>query len=214
MSEEEQEEEQVEEEEPVELPPPEEDKFKIIFLGDSNVGKTSIITMYMYGKCDSKHQATVGIDFITRSVTSKDGSKMKLQIWDTAGQERFRSLIPNYVRDSDAAVVVFDVGERESFEGSLDWLDEVIKDEKTRPHIVFLVGNKIDLKKRAVEESEGDEMAKERGVQYIEVSAKDNSNIKTLFEEIIGGLPQEIKKKQYPTTVRLAVSQQSKKRCC
>eukprot|EP01036_Dinobryon_divergens_P040104 gene40104-52983_t len=83
-------------------------KYKLVFLGDQGVGKTSIITRFMYDSFDKNYQATIGIDFLSKTMYLEDRT-VRLQLWDTAGQERFRSLIPSYIRDSSVAVVVYDI---------------------------------------------------------------------------------------------------------
>ena len=80
-------------------------KFKLVFLGEQSVGKTSLISRFMYDTFDSTYQATIGIDFLSKTVCLEDRA-IRLQLWDTAGQERFRSLIPSYIRDCAAAVIV------------------------------------------------------------------------------------------------------------
>ena len=84
------------------------EKYKLVFLGDPGVGKTSIITRFMYDTFDSTYQATIGIDFLSKTMYLEDRT-IRLQLWDTAGQERFRSLIPSYIRDSSVAVIVYDL---------------------------------------------------------------------------------------------------------
>lgn len=81
-------------------------KFKLVFLGEQSVGKTSLITRFMYDSFDNTYQATIGIDFLSKTMYLEDRT-VRLQLWDTAGQERFRSLIPSYIRDSTVAVVVY-----------------------------------------------------------------------------------------------------------
>ena len=83
-------------------------KFKLVFLGEQSVGKTSLITRFMYDNFDAQYAATIGIDFLSKTMYLDDRT-VRLQLWDTAGQERFRSLIPSYIRDSSVAVVVYDV---------------------------------------------------------------------------------------------------------
>ncbi|KAI4818708.1 hypothetical protein KUCAC02_004010 [Chaenocephalus aceratus] len=83
-------------------------KFKLVFLGEQSVGKTSLITRFMYDSFDNTYQATIGIDFLSKTMYLEDRT-VRLQLWDTAGQERFRSLIPSYIRDSTIAVVVYDI---------------------------------------------------------------------------------------------------------
>jgi len=121
-------------------------KYKLVFLGDQAVGKTSIITRFMYDKFDNNYQATIGIDFLSKTMYLEDRT-VRLQLWDTAGQERFRSLIPSYIRDSSVAVIVYDVTNRASFLSVNRWLEEV-KNERGEDVILVLVGNKTDQTER------------------------------------------------------------------
>ena len=95
-------------------------KYKLVFLGDQSVGKTAIVQRFIFSTFDSSYQATIGIDFLSRSLVLEDRT-VRLQLWDTAGQERFRSLIPSYIRDSSVAVVVYDITNRASFLNSTKW---------------------------------------------------------------------------------------------
>ncbi|KPM40321.1 hypothetical protein AK830_g6245 [Neonectria ditissima] len=88
-------------------------KFKLVFLGEQSVGKTSLITRFMYDSFDNMYQATIGIDFLSKTMYLEDRT-VRLQLWDTAGQERFRSLIPSYIRDSSVAVVVYDISSKKA----------------------------------------------------------------------------------------------------
>ena len=89
-------------------------KYKPVFLGDEAVGKTSIITRFMYDTFDNTYKVTIGIDFVSKTMYLEDRI-VRLQLWDTAGQERFRSLIPSYIRDSSVAIVVYDITSMSSF---------------------------------------------------------------------------------------------------
>lgn len=163
-------------------------KYKLVFLGDQSVGKTSIITRFMYDKFDNTYQATIGIDFLSKTMYLEDRT-VRLQLWDTAGQERFRSLIPSYIRDSSVAVVVYDVSNRQSFLNTARWIEEV-RTERGSDVIIVLVGNKTDLvDKRQVSIEEGDAKAREFSVMFIETSAKAGFNIKALFRKIAAALP-------------------------
>ncbi|KAI8103179.1 hypothetical protein M9434_005962 [Picochlorum sp. BPE23] len=163
-------------------------KYKLVFLGDQSVGKTSIITRFMYDKFDTTYQATIGIDFLSKTMYLEDRT-VRLQLWDTAGQERFRSLIPSYIRDSSVAVIVYDVTSRQSFLNIHRWVDEV-RAERGADVIIVLVGNKTDLvDKRQVSIEEGDAKARELNVIFIETSAKAGFNIKALFRKIAAALP-------------------------
>eukprot|EP00064_Thunnus_orientalis_P015668 superscaffoldBa00002948_g15723 len=134
-------------------------KFKLVFLGEQSVGKTSLITRFMYDSFDNTYQ-------------------VRLQLWDTAGQERFRSLIPSYIRDSTVAVVVYDITNVNSFQQTCKWIDDV-RTERGSDVIIMLVGNKTDLEeKRQITIEEGEQRAKELNVMFIETSAKTGCNVK------------------------------------
>lgn len=163
-------------------------KYKLVFLGEQSVGKTSLITRFMYDTFDSTYQATIGIDFLSKTMYLEDKT-VRLQLWDTAGQERFRSLIPSYIRDSSVAVIVYDISNRESFLNTSKWIDDV-RAERGDEAIVVLVGNKTDLnEKRNVTTEEGEKRAKELNVMFIETSAKAGHNVKILFRKIAQALP-------------------------
>uniref|UniRef100_A0A1I8BJM7 Ras-related protein Rab-6A n=1 Tax=Meloidogyne hapla TaxID=6305 RepID=A0A1I8BJM7_MELHA len=154
-------------------------KFKLVFLGEQSVGKTSLITRFMYDSFDNTYQATIGIDFLSKTMYLEDRT-VRLQLWDTAGQERFRSLIPSYIRDSTDA---------NSFHQTSKWIDDV-RTERGSDVIIMLVGNKTDLtEKRQVSTEEGEQKAKELNVMFIETSAKAGYNVKHLFRRIASALP-------------------------
>jgi len=163
-------------------------KYKLVFLGDQSVGKTSIITRFMYDTFDSTYQATIGIDFLSKTMYLEDRT-VRLQLWDTAGQERFRSLIPSYIRDSSVAIIVYDITNRSSFINTAKWIDDV-RSERGNDVIMMLVGNKTDLAdKRQVSVEEGEAKAKEYDIMFIETSAKAGFNIKALFRKVASALP-------------------------
>uniref|UniRef100_A0A8C3UNU5 Rab6 n=1 Tax=Catharus ustulatus TaxID=91951 RepID=A0A8C3UNU5_CATUS len=164
-------------------------KFKLVFLGEQSVGKTSLITRFMYDSFDNTYQATIGIDFLSKTMYLEDRT-VRLQLWDTAGQERFRSLIPSYIRDSTIAVVVYDItSELEFFQQTSKWIDDV-RTERGSDVIIMLVGNKTDLAdKRQITTEEGEQRAKELNVMFIETSAKTGYNVKQLFRRVAAALP-------------------------
>merc|ERR1712147_582459 len=138
-------------------------KFKLVFLGEQSVGKTSLITRFMYDSFDNTYQATIGIDFLSKTMYLEDRT-VRLQLWDTAGQERFRSLIPSYIRDSTVAVVVYDVTNINSFLDSSKWIADV-RAERGDDVVVVLVGNKTDLAdRRQVSVEEGEAKASEEKI--------------------------------------------------
>ncbi|KAM4739727.1 ras-related protein Rab-6B isoform X1 [Xiphophorus maculatus] len=170
-------------------------KFKLVFLGEQSVGKTSLITRFMYDSFDNTYQATIGIDFLSKTMYLEDRTRslsepqVRLQLWDTAGQERFRSLIPSYIRDSTVAVVVYDITNVNSFQQTSKWIDDV-RTERGSDVIIMLVGNKTDLAdKRQITIEEGEQRAKELSVMFIETSAKTGYNVKQLFRRVAAALP-------------------------
>ncbi|KAG7465100.1 hypothetical protein MATL_G00172550 [Megalops atlanticus] len=157
-------------------------KFKLVFLGEQSVGKTSLITRFMYDSFDNTYQATIGIDFLSKTMYLEDRT-VRLQLWDTAGQERFRSLIPSYIRDSTIAVVVYDITNLNSFQQTSKWIDDV-RTERGSDVIIMLVGNKTDLAdKRQVSVEAAERKARELNVMYIETSAKAGYNVKQITTE-------------------------------
>eukprot|EP00054_Salpingoeca_dolichothecata_P027724 m.204642 g.204642 ORF g.204642 m.204642 type:complete len:257 (-) comp26036_c2_seq2:21-791(-) len=163
-------------------------KYKLCFLGETRVGKTSLITRFMYDSFDSSYQATIGIDFLSKTMYLEDRT-VRLQLWDTAGQERFRSLIPSYIRDSSVAVVVYDISNQDSFDSTTKWVEDV-RAERGEDVVIMLVGNKTDLSdKRVVSIQQGEARAKQLNVMFMETSAKAGYNVKQLFKRVAGALP-------------------------
>eukprot|EP01059_Diplonema_ambulator_P032021 TRINITY_DN6075_c0_g1_i1.p1 TRINITY_DN6075_c0_g1~~TRINITY_DN6075_c0_g1_i1.p1 ORF type:complete len:230 (+),score=25.09 TRINITY_DN6075_c0_g1_i1:52-741(+) len=164
-------------------------KYKLVVCGDTHVGKTSIITRFIYDTFDKQYQATIGIDFLCKTMYLEDRT-VRLQVWDTAGQERFRSLIPAYIRGSSVAIVVYDICERQSFLSSEKWIEEVRAERQGEEVLIVLVGNKTDKgEARVISIDEGEAKAKELNVMFIETSAKTGYNIKTLFRKVANSLP-------------------------
>lgn len=133
-------------------------------------------------------ETTIGAAFLTKNVQLEDGSA-KIEIWDTAGQERYRSLAPMYYRGANAAIVVFSLTDRESFEGAKSWVRELKR--RGDPNVVIqLAGNKADLvAKRVVETDEAKEFCAAEGLQYIETSAKDATNVERAFLDVARRVP-------------------------
>jgi small GTP-binding protein len=161
-------------------------KCKLVFLGSSGVGKTSLIHRYILNSFDKDYSGTVGIDFFTKPVHVRD-RMVNLQIWDTAGQERFKSLIPFYIRDSTIAVIVYDVSNRESFDEAKAWHKTVVS-ERGSDAVCILVGNKNDLE-AGVPPEEVAAFTKSIAIQTIETCAKTGQNVPRLFKLVTEALP-------------------------
>ena len=162
--------------------------FKLVFLGDSSVGKSSVITRKVQDKFDEYLEPTIGAAFLSTSIKVGE-STVTLQIWDTAGQERYKSLAPMYYRGAHAAVIVYDITNYDSFKGATHWVQELYKnDSKTT---IFLVGNKIDkVNSRKVSIKEVKDYSIPNKLKHIEVSAKNGDNINVLFNQIADQLNQ------------------------
>ena len=155
--------------------------YKIIFLGDQYVGKSSILNRFYQDKFEQDYQATIGLDFHSKNVNIK-GTTVRLLLYDTAGQEKFKSLIPMYIRDANIIIVVYDISSKDTFLHTEHWVNET-RDLKREDAIFVLVGNKIDLEdKRAVQKNEAEEFARQKGFLFYEVSAKTGEQVQELFE--------------------------------
>merc|ERR1719369_397181 len=158
---------------------------KILIIGESGVGKSSLLLRFTDDAFDPEISATIGVDFKVK-VIDIDGNKIKLAIWDTAGQERFRTLTPSYYRGGQGAILVYDVTCRESFQKVEDWLTE-LETYSTSPDIKkILVGNKCDMEgERMVSRDEGKNFARRHQMMFIEASAKTKEGVQTAFEELV-----------------------------
>ena len=177
--------------------------FRICLLGDSAVGKTSLLTRYCDGTFKEKYGNTIGVDF--RVVTLKyENTITKIHIWDTAGQERFKSIAVNYFKNSHGFIFVYDISNSTSFNDVKNWIELAFANNKAA-NINFLVGNKCDLEsQRQVNVNEGEELAKMRNFTFFETSAKENKDVKKMFEFFAYKLIQyfEKNKDEYSETQR------------
>jgi len=166
---------------------------KLVLLGDSRVGKSSVVIRFVKNEFDQYKFPTIGATFLTQSVSVGD-YLVKFEIWDTAGQEKYRSLAPLYYRGASAALVVYDITNKESFENARKWIEEVQTQEGS--HVVIgLSGNKVDLSaNRKVTTEEGAEFAQSKNFIFFETSAKNSTNIKEIFRAIA----EEVPKRQKP----------------
>lgn len=195
-----------------------EDDFahKTILLGDSGVGKTSLLVQFDTGKFQpGNFAATVGIGF-TNKVVTVDESRVKLQIWDTAGQERFRSVTHAYYRDAHALLLLYDVTNKTSFDNIRAWLSE-IREHANEDVVIMLLGNKSDCgPERAVKKEDGERLASEYKVPFMETSAKTGLNVELAFLAVAREL--RARKSSDPDDTKFNVQdyvrQQSKRNSC
>lgn len=152
---------------------------KTVTLGESGVGKTSLVKKYVENSFDDKLPSTVGADISIKNLEF-DGLSIQLMIWDTAGQEVFRSLVEQYLRDASLALIVFSLSDRKSFECARDyWIDYLL--EKSPDTIMIIVGNKLDLE-REVTEDEANDLAAKYKTEYFETSALQGIGVDEAFE--------------------------------
>jgi len=156
-------------------------KYKVLIIGDSCVGKTSILLRHVDGQFHEEITGTIGVDYRSNTYV-RDGQRYDLQIWDTAGQERFRNVTKAYYRDAHAALLVFDLTKHESFRSITQWHDQLLK-QLNRPAgdlVTILVGNKSDrpLSEYQVTPTQIQELASTLGIStYIQTSAKEGTRI-------------------------------------
>lgn len=161
---------------------------KVIILGDTGVGKTSLMNQYVNRKFSNQYKATIGADFLTKEVMVDDRI-VTMQIWDTAGQERFQSLGVAFYRGADCCVLVFDVSAHSSFKSLDSWRDEFLiqaspRDPENFPFVVL--GNKVDLEgERVVSSKKAQQWCQSKNnMPYFETSAKEGQNVEQAFQTI------------------------------
>ena len=210
--------------------------FKLLLIGNSSVGKSSLLFRFVENVWDDNFVPTIGVDFVSNiyliylyilqklKTLEVNGKKVKLQIWDTAGQERFKNITASYYRGGNGVLVVYDITDRDSFENLNSWLIEIEKNANKNVY-KLLIGNKCDLEdKRKVTYQEGKDFATSNGMQFIETSAKNDTKVKDAFElltqEIIkASITKDKSLERKEKTVHLSsgasdLSTKQKKGCC
>lgn len=188
---------------------------KIVFVGESAVGKTSIINIANTGEMDYSICPTVGASFVVNKY-DMENVQIKLNIWDTAGQEKYRSLVPMYYRDISVAFIVYSIDNRSSFMAVDNWVEGILSEIDYKPKL-FLLGNKSDLAEyRKVSYSEGDEKATKIGARFLEVSAVQN---KAAIMDLFKLIADEAAEEYTQTTLNRAIIieepvEKETKNCC
>ena len=197
---------------------------KILTLGDTMVGKSSIVLRFSEDKFDDNQFATIGIDFKTKYIKMGDSS-VKVLIWDTAGQEKFQNIAKQYYKGANGVLLIYDITRRKSFERVEFWLKELKENNRLDELFICLVGNKIDLEeKRVIKYEEGEKYALDNNVHFLEVSARSGKGITELFNKVIKGSMEKVfssnEKEEGEDKVRLASFlekddyKQKNRRCC
>ena len=164
----------------------EEIVFKIITIGDSNVGKTSIIRRYLYNVFESSNLATIGVAFSFKEVTLENGQIIKLRLVDTAGQEKFKSVTKSYYKNTDGVLFVFDYNNPLTFENISEWIQSFEENHNGKENIPrFLLGNKSDLEHKVTDEMINNFLNQHKDKYKFEsTSALENTNIDKIFQEL------------------------------
>ena len=185
--------------------------YKIVLVGDTGVGKSSIATQFANNEFSDFQESTIGAAFFTKSIEI-DGTSYKIDVWDTAGQERYHSLTPMYYRGAKIALIVFDITNLLSYEKMKQWSSEI--KNSVNNIVITIVGNKIDLEHtRKVSKEDAIEYCRQEGFEYYETSAKTAENIELIFEKSVKNIEPE---ENLETVETLNVHKQlvSRKRCC
>lgn len=200
-------------------PPPNVDESdmlqcKLVLLGDSGVGKTSIVTRYVQGAVNEYQISTIGAAYLTKYETV-DNKVVKFNIWDTAGQEKYRNLAPLYYRDAQAAIVVYDITESSSVPNAKRWIAELKEKLPSNSVQIAIVGNKIDLEEqRQVPTEEIQKFAQENGYFFKEVSAKAGINVDKVFTLLARNAQEAPRRQTIILNKPAAASQKKKLDCC
>jgi len=191
-------------------------EIRIITLGDSQVGKSSLIIRYIENKFSINYVTTMGFDIKNKQITLRDGTEAKLMIFDTAGQERFRSLAESYIKKANCALLVYDISQRDTFENIKKWMENIEEVGEEMP--IILIGNKSDLNdQRLVSFDEGKKKAEDYKCPFFETSCKTGDHVSECFIELAELVYEKIGKKlieHSKTVLKKNSSKPKKKRCC
>lgn len=195
-------------------------KFKVLIIGDANVGKTSLLLRHVDGKFYEEVAGTIGIDYRSNTYI-RDNHRYDLMIWDTAGQERFRNVTKAYYRDADAVLLVFDLTDRISFNHIPRWFKQLLEEtgRTTDDMVMILVGNKSDkTTKIVVTLPEIQDMVSELGLSsYIQTSAREGNRVNEVFEQLLEKLITKIGRQgnnEHPGIIHVGTHTANKKICC
>ena len=163
---------------------------KLLLIGDSSVGKTSLLLRYTHNSFSDKYIATIGVEFKSKDITLNNKT-YKIHIWDTAGQERYKSITKNFFKHAEGIIFVYDITKKETFDNLKNWISSA---ENEGDFKIIIVGNKLDMEnEREVSIEQLKKLAKKKNCKYFETSAKDNINVENLFLSIINEMINNIK---------------------
>ena len=193
-----------------------DDKCQLLIIGNSIVGKTSILTKYTSKNYTENYLATVGLDFFTKDETI-DNKIIRIKIWDTAGQERYKAITKCFFQRAQGIIIVFDVTNKRSFDDLKMWIDSINSQSKLTEDLenmpIIIIGNKIDLPKRVIDKETALNFAKEQNLDYFETSAKTGEGIDNAMRDLVKKVMAYIGKKNGRDNLKLSENSQ-KRKCC
>ena len=188
--------------------------YKILLLGDSEVGKSCFLMRYSDNIFVENYITTIGLDYKLKYVQLDSGETIKVQLWDTAGQDRYRTIAKNYYKGSHGILLLYDVTKENSFENIREWVQN-IREEVYEKAIIFLIGNKIDKKdERKITTEQGQKLAAEYNLPFFEASAKSGENVEEIFKNLYQKISEVYVDIQKEKGAKLNSNNKKKIKCC
>lgn len=188
--------------------------YKILLLGDSEVGKSCFLMRYADNVFVDNYITTIGLDYKLKYIQLESGETIKVQLWDTAGQDRYRTIAKNYYKGSHGILLLYDITKVNSFENIRDWIKD-IREEVYEKAIIFLIGNKNDkVDERKVSTEEGSKLAEEYHLPFFEASAKSGENVEEIFKALYKKISEVYIDIQKEKGVNLTTKGKKKRKCC
>ena len=188
-------------------------KFNIIVLGESRVGKTSLVSTLNNKPFEEVGLLTAGIDF-HMAEKEFEGQNYKFKIFDTAGQERYKSISKSSIKLADGIILVYSVVEKETFDKINEWIESIKEEVNTSQKAIILVGNKIDIENRVITSEEGENFAINNKFKYFETSAKTGVGVKEAFNTLYDDIFELNKQNLITSNIDLNRDNKKKKKCC
>ena len=188
--------------------------FKILLLGDSEVGKSCFLMRYSENVFIENYITTIGLDYKLKTVKLDTGKTIKVQLWDTAGQDKYRTIAKNYYKGSHGILLLYDITKQSSFDNIREWVRD-IKEEVNEKAILFLIGNKIDMEdQRKIPKEKGVELAEEFKIPFFEASAKSGENVDEVFKALYNKICEIYRDLERERGTKLIKKRKIKGRCC
>ena len=188
--------------------------YKILLLGDSEVGKSCFLMRYADNVFVDNYITTIGLDYKLKYIQLDSGQVIKVQLWDTAGQDRYRTIAKNYYKGSHGILLLYDVTKSSSFENIREWIKD-IREEVYEKAIIFLIGNKIDKKDQIkIKTEDAEKLAEEFNIPFFEASAKSGENVDEIFKALYKKISEVYVDIQQEGGRKLSKKNKKNKKCC